>query len=108
MLSPDVVIGKGAIVRNCILWDKVVVEEGAVLDRVICDKRCVIGKGARVGVGDDLIPNHGSKTACLGRERAWHGRARASRNPIGRNCIIDRNSWWRFAFGRLCGVRSVH
>lgn len=56
VLSPDVRIGKGAIVRNSILWEKVVVDDGAVLDGVICDKRCIIGKGARLGANDGNAP----------------------------------------------------
>ena len=57
VLSPDVRIGKGAVVRDSILWDNVVVEEGAVLDHVICDKRCRISRGAVVGTGEELPPN---------------------------------------------------
>jgi glucose-1-phosphate adenylyltransferase len=57
ILSPDVVVGRGAVVRNSILWDKVTVENNAIVDRVIADKRCVIGAGARVGAGDETPPN---------------------------------------------------
>ena len=90
VLSPDVRIAKGAVVRNSVLWEKVVVEEGAVLDGVICDKRCVIGKGAHVGEGGgELPPNDeqpGSLTcgaSVLGMDVHVPAGAR-----IGKNCII--------------------
>jgi glucose-1-phosphate adenylyltransferase len=91
VLSPDVRVGKGAIVRRSILWDGVQVQDGAVLDRVVCDKRCVIGEGARVGVGEigeapanDEQPGSLSCGATvLGMD--VHVPAGAQ---VGRNCIL--------------------
>ena len=90
VLSPDVRIGKGAIVRNSILWEKVVVEEGAVLDGVICDKRCTIGKGARLGADEgEPQPNDAFPTSLrsgisvLGMDVQVPAGGR-----IGKNCIV--------------------
>lgn len=57
ILSPNVCVKKDAVVRNSILWNDVVVNEKAVLDKVICDKRCIIGEKAKIGYGDEIIPN---------------------------------------------------
>lgn len=89
VLSPDVRIGKGAIVRNSILWDGVVVEEGAVLDGVISDKRTVIGKGSRVGVGDDRPPNEElSRSLTCGATVLGSDVHIPAGTRIGRNCIL--------------------
>ena len=39
------------------MFNDTVIEAGAVVDRCIIDKQVVIGAGARVGEGDDNIPN---------------------------------------------------
>ncbi|MFA5138234.1 MAG: sugar phosphate nucleotidyltransferase [Elusimicrobiota bacterium] len=89
VLSPDVKVGKGAVVRDSVLWSGVTVEEGAVVDKVICDKRCVIGKGAVVGQGAESPPNAElpASLTCgatvLGMDVHVPPGAR-----IGRNCVI--------------------
>jgi glucose-1-phosphate adenylyltransferase len=89
VLSPDVRVGRGAVVRDSVLWHGAVVGEGAVVDKVICDKRCTIGAGARVGVGEDTPPNDDPPSALtcgvtvLGMD--------VEVPPcleVGRNCII--------------------
>jgi glucose-1-phosphate adenylyltransferase len=57
VLSPGVVVEAGAVVRDSILMNDTTVCRGAVLDRVILDKEVVVGKGARLGAGEDLTPN---------------------------------------------------
>lgn len=57
VISPGVYIAPGAIVRDAIVMNDTVIGTGAVLDRVIIDKQVVIGNEARVGDGDDNIPN---------------------------------------------------
>jgi mannose-1-phosphate guanylyltransferase len=53
-LGPNVVLGAGcrvearAVIRNSVLWDGVVVEEGAVIEGAIVASRARIGKEARV------------------------------------------------------------
>jgi glucose-1-phosphate adenylyltransferase len=52
IISPGVVIERGAIVRDSIVMHGSTVAAGAVLDRAILDKEVVIGAGARVGSGE--------------------------------------------------------
>ncbi|MBN1609447.1 MAG: hypothetical protein JW940_22645 [Polyangiaceae bacterium] len=89
VLSPHVRVGPRAVVRDSILWDKVVVEQGAVLDRVIADKRCVIGAGAYVGAGDELPPNdeQPNSLTCGATVLGMDVRVPPCA-VIGRNCIV--------------------
>ncbi|MSP14450.1 MAG: glucose-1-phosphate adenylyltransferase subunit GlgD [Chloroflexi bacterium] len=52
VLSPGVVVHRGAIVRDSIILTDTVIKESAVLDRVIVDKEVIIGAGAQLGLGD--------------------------------------------------------
>lgn len=56
VLGPDVLIKKGAVVKDSILMENVIIEEGAVVDRCIIDRNNIIGKGAVLGEGEN-IPN---------------------------------------------------
>ncbi|MBI5536701.1 MAG: glucose-1-phosphate adenylyltransferase [Deltaproteobacteria bacterium] len=88
VLSPHVHIGKGAIVRNSILWDGVVIEEGAVVDRVIADKRVVVGKGARVGWGNEAPSEELPKSLTCGAAVLGADAHVPAGAQIGRNCIL--------------------
>jgi len=57
VLSPGAIVEEGAVVTDSILLSGCWVGRGAVLDRVILDKRVHVGARARVGHGDDLTPN---------------------------------------------------
>ncbi len=56
VLSPGVRVGKGAQILNSILMHDCQVSAGAYLDRVIVDKKVVIGKLARI-TGQSDRPN---------------------------------------------------
>ena len=89
VLSPGVVVEKGALVRDSIIFSGSVVGAGSVVDRAILDKEVVIGKHCRIGHGDDMTPNKGEperlntgitlvgKRSCL-----------PDNLTVGRNCKI--------------------
>ncbi|MBX7244306.1 MAG: hypothetical protein K1X53_02335 [Candidatus Sumerlaeaceae bacterium] len=66
ILSPGVVVEKGAVVRNSILLHDCRVEDGAVVENVVADKDVVFGSGCRVGVdvaeGTPANPHFGNLT----------------------------------------------
>jgi len=57
VLSPGVIVERGAVVRDSIVLNNCWIGRDAVLDRAILDKNVFVGHGARVGHGDDLTPN---------------------------------------------------
>ena len=106
VLSPGVRIARGATVRDSIVMFDAVIEEGAVLDRVIVDKEAWIGPRARVGVGEDLRPNRDEPERLYAGITLVGKRARIPRGvEIGRNCRIDPDVVER-DFARRRQVRS--
>jgi glucose-1-phosphate adenylyltransferase len=57
IIGPGVIIKPGAVVRDSIIMNDAIIENDAVVDRAILDKEVVVGANARVGSGDDNIPN---------------------------------------------------
>ncbi|HEX9738727.1 MAG TPA: sugar phosphate nucleotidyltransferase, partial [Candidatus Limnocylindria bacterium] len=90
ILSPGVRVAPGAVVRDSIVMFDSEIGEGAVIDRAILDKECVVGAHARVGEGRVLRPNRSeperlfSGLTLVGKKARVPARAR-----IGRNCRID-------------------
>jgi glucose-1-phosphate adenylyltransferase len=110
VLSPGVVVEKGAIVRNSILFSDCIVKKGAVIDLTILDKRVQVGTGAMIGVGDTLdIPNRQHpKHLYTGITLLGKGVEVPAGLKVGRNCII--NSYCRkdaFTVKELRGGESL-
>jgi glucose-1-phosphate adenylyltransferase len=57
VLSPGVVVLPGAVVRDSIVMNDSVVERGAIVDRGVIDKSVTVGEGARIGWGENGVPN---------------------------------------------------
>lgn len=57
VLSPGVIVEKGAVVRDSVVLSGAVIGAGSVIDRAILDKEVVIGRNCRIGYGDDMTPN---------------------------------------------------
>jgi glucose-1-phosphate adenylyltransferase len=89
VLSPGVIVEKGAVVRDSIVLNNCWIGSGSVVDRAILDKNVFVGRGSRVGHGEDLTPNVGcpehlsSGLTIIGK---------STRLPeglvVGRNCRI--------------------
>ncbi|MFZ5765569.1 MAG: glucose-1-phosphate adenylyltransferase family protein [Thermodesulfobacteriota bacterium] len=91
VLSPGVRVAAGATVRDSILFHDCLVEEGAVVDLAILDKRVHVGSRAVVGSGADkgtpnvAFPKHlYTGITLIGKEAVVPPGA-----VIGRNCIVD-------------------
>lgn len=91
VLSPGVVVEAGARVRDSIIFDDCVIEQGAVLDLAILDKRVLVCRDAVVGSGEGndtpnrLYPTHlYTGITLVGKEAVVPAKA-----VIGRNCIIQ-------------------
>jgi glucose-1-phosphate adenylyltransferase len=87
VLSPGVRVARGAVVRNSIILTDSVIESGAIIDRSIVDKECVIHQNAVVGYGVDYSPNAindlTSGISLVGKNAVVPAGVK-----VGRNCII--------------------
>jgi glucose-1-phosphate adenylyltransferase len=93
VLSPGVVVGVGAVVRDSIVMFDSVIRPGAIVDRAILDKEVTVGPGAIVGEGTDLaIPNRltpshlNTGITLVGKQAVIPRGVR-----IGRNVRVDSN-----------------
>jgi len=90
VLSPGVHVGKGAMVRDSILFDDCHIEAGARVELAILDKRIRVGQGAVVGTGDKGVVNCQHPThlytgiTLVGKDAEVPAGA-----SIGRNCIVS-------------------
>jgi glucose-1-phosphate adenylyltransferase len=88
VLSPGVIIEKDAVVTNSVLWDDVTVREGAVLDKVVSDKRAVFGAMSTVGAGKALPSKEMPRSLTCGATLIGMDVRVPARARIGRNCIV--------------------
>jgi glucose-1-phosphate adenylyltransferase len=92
VLSPDVCIARGAVVRDSVLMSKTFIENGAWVERCILDEEVRIGKGAQVGVGHDNTANHLEPQNLYAGITLVGMRAHVPAGVIvGLNCRIDPN-----------------
>ncbi len=57
ILSPGVYVSPGAVVQDSVIMNDTWIGPGARLDKVVVDKKVIIGAGAVVGEGDPATPN---------------------------------------------------
>lgn len=91
VLSPGVIVEKGAVVRNSILFSDCVVKKGAVVDLAIFDKGVTVGEGAVVGTGSNHDTSNRQYPKHLYTGITLVGKAAEipADMRIGRNCIIN-------------------
>lgn len=63
ILSRDVIVKNGAVVKNCILFTKCTIGEGVVIENLICDKtsKVVEAKELKGEIDDPLYVHYGAK-----------------------------------------------
>ncbi|PID58590.1 glucose-1-phosphate adenylyltransferase subunit GlgD [candidate division KSB3 bacterium] len=57
VLSPGVIVKKGAVLKNAVIMHDCIIGEGAVIENVVSDKDVVFGKGCKVGVSGENTAN---------------------------------------------------
>jgi glucose-1-phosphate adenylyltransferase len=88
ILSPGVVVERGAVVRDSVVMHRSRIAEGAIVDRAILDKDVRVGKGARVGCGD-VVPNRlHPQTLSSGVTVIGKGSWVPEGLRMGRSCIV--------------------
>jgi glucose-1-phosphate adenylyltransferase len=88
VLSPGVKVSKGAVVTDCVLWEDVLVGEGAQLTGVVSDKRTSFGKGAQVGVGAAAPSQEMPGSLTCGATIIGMDVRVPAGAKIGKNCIL--------------------
>jgi glucose-1-phosphate adenylyltransferase len=88
VLSPGVRVDKNAVVNESVLWHDVVVEEGAVLDKVISDKRTLFASRCRVGTGRNVVSKELPESLTCGSVVVGMDICVPTEARIGRNCIV--------------------
>ena len=90
VLSPGVVVEKGALVKDSIVMHDSIVRAGAHVERCIIDKEVIIGRRAVVGLGNPSVlnvtyPTHvHSGLTLVGKQALIPDNAR-----VGTNCMIS-------------------
>lgn len=89
VLSPGVYVAEGAVVRDSVILHNVRIEAGAVVERCIIDREAVIGANAKVGFGDDNVPNAElPQHVNTGLTVIGMGRRIGAGVTVGRNVIV--------------------
>jgi glucose-1-phosphate adenylyltransferase len=107
VISPGVYISEGAVVRDSILLNDVVVEPGAVVERCIIDKHVRVGAQAKLGDGEDNTPNRSAPDLLNTGLTLVGQRAQIPASAvIGRNVVVRPRITEPSAFGAEKTVKS--
>jgi glucose-1-phosphate adenylyltransferase len=88
VLSPEVTVERGAVVRDSVLMHGCRIGAGAVVDRAILDKGVLVGAGAVVGHGESAVNGVLPGSLTCGATVIGKGAAVPAGLTIGRNCVI--------------------
>ena len=88
IVSPGVIIERGAVVRDSVIMHRCRIEAGAIVDRAILDKDVRVSKGARVGCGDTVPNRQYPHTLSSGVSVVGKGTSIPAGLRIGRSCIV--------------------
>jgi glucose-1-phosphate adenylyltransferase len=106
-ISPGVRVCPGASAVDCILWDDVVVEEGAHLIGVISDKRARFGKGCQVGSGQLMVSEEMPNSLTCGATLIGMDACIPYEAKIGKNCIVHPKTQESDFPGEITSGKSI-
>ena len=90
VIFPGAHVGRDAVVRDSVVMHDAVLEDGCRIERTILDKEAVIGRWARVGLGDPAVANRAfpSHLDCGITVVGKQARVAAGLE-VGTNCIVN-------------------
>ena len=88
ILSPEVTVERGAVVRDSVVMHGCRIGAGAVVDRAILDKGVVVGAGAAVGHGEAAANATLAHSLSCGATVIGKGTRVPAGLVIGRNCLV--------------------
>jgi glucose-1-phosphate adenylyltransferase len=88
VISPGVVVERGAVVRASVVMHDCRIGAGAVLDRAILDKDVTVGAEAHLGLGEARPNRRAANTLTCGAVVVGKGARVPAGARVGRNCIV--------------------
>ncbi|MCL1935816.1 MAG: glucose-1-phosphate adenylyltransferase [Defluviitaleaceae bacterium] len=94
IISPDVIIEKGAVIRNSIIMQKCVIKKDVIIENAILDFGVMVGDGAKIGAFEN-IPNkqkpsvYYSGITVLGEDSVV-----PKGIVIGKNCVVSGTTFF--------------
>ena len=88
VISKNVTIEEGAVVKDSIIMEGCVIGKNAVLDRVIVDQNTVIGDNVKMGLWDNIPNEQKSKIYNTGITVIGSDTVVPDNIEIGKNCVV--------------------
>ncbi|MBS4959575.1 MAG: glucose-1-phosphate adenylyltransferase [Clostridiales bacterium] len=108
VLGPDVIIGKGSVIRDSIIMSGTVIGENCMLDRVIIDEQSQIGNEVRIGSGENIANEMKPKIYNTGITVIGEKSVVPDKVEIGKNCVVyGRTTFEDYPEGRLESGKSA-
>ena len=108
ILGPNVIVKKGAVIRDSIIMGDTVIGENSQLDRCIIDEDSHVGDNVKIGVGDNIENEMKPKIYNTGITVVGHMTTIPNNVVIGKNCVLLGNTTEKdFADGVLQSGKSV-
>ncbi|MBR1736664.1 MAG: glucose-1-phosphate adenylyltransferase [Firmicutes bacterium] len=89
VISANVVIEEGAIVRGSIIMENCVIGKNSVIDRCIIDQNTIVGENVVMGVGDNKANEDKPKIYNTGITVIGSDTTIPSNVTIGKNCVVS-------------------
>lgn len=92
VISPGVRIGKGSIIKDSVILNHTIISEDVTIERCIIDKRVIIGRDTKIGVGENIPNQEKPELLTTGITVIEKGAMIPDRVTIGKNCRIFKSA----------------
>jgi glucose-1-phosphate adenylyltransferase len=108
VLGPQVIVEKGAVIKDSIIMQGTVIGEGSVIDRCIIDENCVVGKNVKMGMGENIVNELKPKIYNTGITVVGEDTVIPDNVEIGKNCVVfGKTTEADYAEGKLPSGKSA-
>lgn len=108
ILSPNVKIEKGVVIRDSIIMENCIIREGSILNKVIISEGTAIGANVKIGQGDDTISETKPHVYNTGITVIGSSAIIPDNVVIGKNCDISGETCFeQYPDGRLESGKSL-
>ena len=107
VISKNVTIEEGAVVKDSIIMEGCVIGKNAVLDRVIVDQNTVIGDNVKMGLWDNIPNEQKPKIYNTGITVIGSDTVVPDNIEIGKNCVYGKTTAEDYSESKLPSGQSV-